>query len=495
MDAGSIGVLAFVALIIVVPIFDWLVFEVYTKRLERMASTGDRDAIIRVLENVLKLPSVMGKANARNRLAHQYLVNKQYEQAIEQYRHVLRVPLRGSAEAKIRANLAECLEALGKTDEAAAERGSATTLAYYWQGDLSAAQAKAQLLERDNRYAEACRILETALPHIPPEAKRMRSQFLARLTTTSFNAGRVEEAAAWGEAGLKSGPTGVILDATRSMTALAYKNLGDLDKAEALLNLAFEDARADGRTEQAARIRASIAEVHFLRGAIDEALAIADEALAMGTKFRGVAYIMKFEAHKALGRYEEALAALDASIDPPALAFKVSYVKRHNGVNLLGRAHICAEMREPERAQEFCLAGARDFANDVKMTHYCDAMYVWIMALLGDNEAAAAQIAHVEAAEMRAGTSRTTLIDVLLFLCRAAREIGDFETAERLARRLLTLKPYPVQLPQLHYLLGDSLRGRGDLAGARQAYQEAAAFTFGTRYERDAADRLREMPE
>jgi tetratricopeptide (TPR) repeat protein len=471
-------------------LYEWLIFDVYTKHLEARAITGDRKQVIRVLERIVGMPSLGGKMVARMRLAHQYLVNRQYSDAAVVYRALIGMRIPAALEANIRRSLAECLEGLGETSAADSERVRASALIGDLPVDPTAAVTRGQLLERDNRWSEAVRVYEDALPHVPRMANNVRNHILARLTVATFRAGRPEETVRWARQATENGVSGVILGAVRSMAGVAYTNLGDLDQAESVLRLAYDAAMSEGRRADAANHMAEMAGIQCRRGALDEALRTADSAAELGEKYRYMALGWRHFVLKYMGRFNEAGEALEAAAAAPTPHFTADQINKHNANQALARASLYMSLREASKAYDCWQIGRLGFVGDEKMSFYCDALLAWIYAVLGESEKTRSQIAAVETARSRVEAGRTTFLDALYYVCEAAIEMQDYNCVIQAAREALTLGPNPVQLPQFKYLLGEGLKGIGDMAGARGEYEEAVACRFGTHWERRASDRL-----
>ena len=213
-------------------IYEWYVFHHLTTNAVKVADSGDRDAAIQELEDLARLPSLGGKFFTRYRLAYQYLLNSQYEEAMEQYRVLLKLPLLDNREADIRMWLSYALEGAGDANEAAVQRARVDKLTGEHPIDSMAAMVRGQLLERLENYEDAIEVYKVGLRHTPDHLPDLQNEFLARLAAAALPFNRPDLTIQWAEEAIENGATGKTLAAIQAAAKIARERLQQLERAE-----------------------------------------------------------------------------------------------------------------------------------------------------------------------------------------------------------------------------------------------------------------------
>jgi tetratricopeptide (TPR) repeat protein len=182
-----------------------LLHYVYFVVLPRLAYRRYRkthpELLRRYLERVVATPSLLGptqKLFARASLAGIYLDRRQHAESaahlganIKTLTGLLRYTgLFHAREADYRRRLADCLEALGQVDEAAAERRRAEEGVERAPADTLRHLTRGKLLEGQNRHEEAYAEFQEALDLTPASQIGIRVQCMVNLVRAAYQAGR-----------------------------------------------------------------------------------------------------------------------------------------------------------------------------------------------------------------------------------------------------------------------------------------------------------------
>ena len=114
-------------------------------------------------------------------------------------------------EADTRRRLADCLEAMGRPDEAENERRRAGECVDRAPAEALTHLTRGTLLERQQQYAEACAAYEQALSCTPASDQPGRIECMIQLSVASVHAGRPQEVLRWALEAIGSGATGRFL--------------------------------------------------------------------------------------------------------------------------------------------------------------------------------------------------------------------------------------------------------------------------------------------
>ena len=99
----------------------------------------------------------------------------------------------------MRQHLADTLDALGRRQEAEAQRSHARVSVQNTKKSHVTLHAQAKLLDREHRYAEAYELHEQALSLVPLKQKELRLELMMHLVLSAFNAGRPADSLRWAE--------------------------------------------------------------------------------------------------------------------------------------------------------------------------------------------------------------------------------------------------------------------------------------------------------
>ena len=165
---------------------------------------GNRDRQRLILQCVVHTPFFARlKILARFLLAVNYQESKQYRAAEALFRAILRDGREGDnawLRPDSRLRLADTIEALGRPEEAAAERKRAAASTGRSRETAGGLRAQAKLLEQAHHYDEAYGVYERALSLAPPKPKVVHLELMSHLTLTAYNAGRPADSLRWAAA-------------------------------------------------------------------------------------------------------------------------------------------------------------------------------------------------------------------------------------------------------------------------------------------------------
>jgi tetratricopeptide (TPR) repeat protein len=465
-------------------------FLVLPKNLARL-SGGDRERDRRWLERIVALPlggEVM-KVLARFMLGIEYQVAHRHAKAEAQFRRILSragTGLLPAFEALVRQRLADCVESLGRSEDAAEERRLAAVALYDGKDTFLAHQAHGKLHERDHRYAEAYRSYERGLALVPEKQKAIRVEFMVHLTLTAFNLGRSANSLRWAEAALELEPAEPYAGMARRMAAIGCNNIGRLADAERYARLAAEFAT---KPDAKAQSLALAADYVMRRGDLVEAEHLAHEAEAIHPGKMRLPCIVLAAIAKLRGDTDTAIAATERAI-PREKSFIPALNRRIQAVYAKEMAALHAEAGRGDIALVQLRAAEPELAGDPKLRVSLDAAAALVHAVRGERTEALARIARSDANRGTIPEDRVTQRAALYLLGKAALVLNDPARAESHFHTYLELEPNPVFLPYVHYHLAECRRRLGDLDGGQAHDRQAAAFHFGTLHERLARERL-----
>lgn len=165
-----------------------------------------------------------------------YFQVKQYSEAAEAFQTVLKRRPPPGIEADTRRRLADTLDVLGRTEEAAAERERAGAVATKNINDPAGFMAQGDLLTHQGRYNDACPFFDRALSLTPSLPGGGRAHIMAKLALAHQQAGRSGEAIRWAEASLANGPDKNLRRMMESIAGVGYADQGDLEKRSTIIN-------------------------------------------------------------------------------------------------------------------------------------------------------------------------------------------------------------------------------------------------------------------
>ena len=454
---------------------------------------GHREEAKGILEGAIRRPLVLsstGKILPRYQLAWYYMSDQQYAAAVEILATGLRVKMPRLLAAHYRRRLAECLEGSGREEEAREEWGRVFQLMGRGRKDAGWYLLQGKLLAERQQHAEACAAYEAALAAVPKGRQSNHlGEILVRLAISSYDAGRPADAVRWGESAIAAGVNGVHLSTAHSMAGVGYSSLRNIEKSAEHRQRAYEIARADGRIPEAARYLATLASVLKNQGRISEALAAADEALAMHPSGARMAWLVKAEAYRALGNWDAARDAHRQSREAEGFG-KPSAERRAQSTAELGSAWIELEAEQPRVALEHLQRAAAGLKHDSKLAFWCECSTVLALAQLGQGQEAWARLHQLVIPMRQFQSDEESLSNYLSAAGRTLLILGQPADALETWKQYLARHQMPVNLPRAYYYSALCYRALGDEASTRAALQQAVAFGFDTYHSRLAAELL-----
>lgn len=468
-------------------------FHIALPALAQVARTqGQLKGARLLLARCLAEPSLFGdgsKAGQRYQLSWFCLEERLYEEAARHLRDALSHRMKPAIEANYRRRLADCLEGMGQTEAAAAERERCRELLSLAPADLDGLLSRAEELGQQRRYAEACEVYDQVL-----ETPRIvdRPSVLVRLSLASYHAGRTEEAIRRAEEALALRPEGPLRHLAHSAAAVGYSTAGRLDEAELHREQAYEVAMEAGSVDQAARYLAGLAALRMKRGNLVQALAECEQAAQMSMEARRSARMTEGECLRLWGRYDPARTAYEQARRASPLG-QPAAERRMQAVIALGQTWLEADAGDAAAAGRFLEEAEPELRTDPKLSLWCRATRAWVQGLAGDHERARAALQEVEAELERGDPGRDTRQTCHDALGRAALLLGEPERARAHWEAFLAAEPEPVYVPTARYHLGLCYLHAGDAAAVHRELRQASAPGVDTCWSRRAAKRLPEL--
>ncbi len=389
----------------------------------------------------------------------------------------------------IRQRLADCLEALGRRDEADSERARADECLIGSNDTFAARLAQGKLYERENRHAEAFAAYERGLALVPAHRTEIQIEFMTHLVLSSFNAGRSPDTVHWAETVLTMNPGPVFADACRRMAAVSLGNLGRLDEAERYAREAAEHARDDKSRASALALVASYA---CRRGQLDEAERGARHAESLSPGAGNTPWAVLSEVARLRGNFTESIDYLHRTKAQSTLFIPASQ-RRMDAAISHTEARILAELGRVDEALALLRSADAEVGNDPKLGPSIDATTAHVLALRGEDAAARDRIASAVQRRQDIPQARSSQQSILADLGRAALVLGDPALAEQFWKGYHDTKPDPVYQPTALYHLAECRRLLDDHEAAVSLYRQTTSTHFGLHYERLARQRLAEL--
>jgi tetratricopeptide (TPR) repeat protein len=456
----------------------------------------DPDEQIAALEQGLQAANpadVRTNTAARYRLIGLYKFRKRYEEAVNQGRTIVRMSgLADSFERAVRLELAVCLDSLGRSDEAEAERLAASD----WLDDdpdsFLGWFARGKLLDNQHRYAEAAEAYERALGLNPPGNTASRNRLLIRLVLAWFRAGHPEETIEWADRATELGVSEGRLYPIHRLAGVACSTLGRVEESQHQFRRAYEIASRVGDLKKTSDCLANLGDLHRLRGALDRAEALCLEAESLCPGLARAAFVTHALVLHARGQLSEALARLKQASRVGVLASS-SFEARMQAALWKVMAIYKAELGQHDAAWEDLALATAELGEDPKHALPCEAAWAWLLALRGDRETSLQRsemlLSELDEEPLDPSSER----DCLELVGRALIVLGEFERARRCWERFLASAHPPIAGPLGRYYLGECRRGLGDPAAALEEYRRATALGISTHPSRLAEERIREL--
>jgi len=468
--------IVFLTVLLIVAAYEFIVFVVYAARIADTGVDGDHALAIQRLQNLLRLPSLLGfgKDHVQLLIGDRLLFSRRYEEAIVVLKDLLmRAPSRDTGRA--RELLADALDAVGRHPQAESERQMVLRLATEEPSNAVLWMSQANIAARQQRYQDAYKLYERAY-HDPFSRLGLRPQLVGKLALAAMNLGHPHDTIRWAEMGLKLGSGGALKGVYHRQAGTSYSNIGDLDAAAKHFNEAYAVAQGSNDSSAAAQSLAGLSGVQRNMGQFDAAIENGRKALNLSS-FARVANIYLFETYMTLGRYDEARDTILYSGESSTLTIPSNEKRSAAAMHLaLGRIHAETGHFDAALAE---LSLASPVFTELKMAAYCKCMAAWFQAGAGAKETALTSMQEGAQMAERLSDSPGSQRDDYSMLARAALLLGEYDSALGYAGRLFARHPHPADLPQAHYLVGEARRGLGDADAARAAYQ--AGWATGIR--------------
>jgi tetratricopeptide (TPR) repeat protein len=480
-------------------LFHYVYFVVLPLRAIKKYGENNPERLRRYLERVVATPSLLGsgmKMVARGGLVAIYLSSGRHAEAAAHCRAKLESVVRlrnrkryGALEADTRRRLADCLEALGQSEEAAEERRRARERLHLASADPLRHLTQGTFLERQNRYEDAYVEYQKALELTPPSNVPVRIECLMHMVLAAYHAARPGDCLRWAEEVIALGATGRFLESAHRMAAVASGNLGQLEASEQHYRLAYEAAASAKNTPKMAEILGSLADCLRKRGKLVEANQTCIQASALDPKGQRMALGVQSQIFREWGRYDEALATLARHKEAGQIVIP-DLERRLCAVVSLDTARIEAECGRSDAAWSHIREALAVLREDVKLSLMCEAASCWVLAVLGLTDDSKGVSGEVEKRLTNFERDPSTCRNVLHDLGMAACARGDFDAGLDLWTGYLASSPDPVYLPRALYQRGECHRQTGRLTEARNDYGAAVATNLDTQYSRLAQQRL-----
>jgi tetratricopeptide (TPR) repeat protein len=484
-----------------------LVHLVYFVLLPRLAHLRyrerDPERLRRYLEGVVATPSLLGplpKLVARESLAGIYLSRGQHAEVVTHFRAGLE-SMSGwwlstdslhSLEANFRVRLADSLEALGRVDEAAAERRRAKEGVDRAEPDALRYSTRAKLLERQNRYEEAYAEYQRALDLTPAFETLFRIECMLHLVLTAQNAGRPADCLRWAEEAAALGAKGMRLRVAHRMAGVACGDLGRLEESQRHIRLAYEVAAIDNDRPAMAEILAQLAECLYRRGQLVEAEEAVARAAAMDPQAERMSLAVGAVILAGRGRYDDARAAMERFREGRPFSIPRDE-RRIRAVCSLDRARLEAECGRADDAWRHLQEARAELGNDAKFELKCRGALSWVLAIRAEAGESLRLAVSLEPRLADFERDPATCRGVLHDLAMAACARGDHAAGVDYWTRHLALGPHPVFRPNALYHRGECHRHLGRLDEARADYEAAVAMDIDSHFSRLARRRLGEL--
>ncbi len=474
-------------------------FHWYVRTIPDTGRGRQLDGSRRRLRRVIATPSIYGqefKLLARYKLARAHFFAGDYAGAEAEYRNMLAVlpgtgVHRPGLEADYRRGLADCLEALGRMDEAQGER----TAAERWVKEAPASAlvelAAGRLCKREGDYESAIAHFESALLSVGRDARR-RAEPLAELAICHYSAGRPDESIRYAEEALECRPSYGTRLAMHRMAAISRRAQGRFEEADERAGRALEISTGESDSHGAGSAILCLARTSAARGDHRGAIDLADKAASLHASLGGEALGVRAACLVQLGDFD---AARDAYREAHRAAeFAGAGVERVLHCELtLSEAWVDLTEEKAEeglRRAESALGAANGRLRLEVVAHMAVAA---ANSMLGRHDEAGEWMALAEAAAPRLEGDRTMQALFCQMRAIAAYNRSDWAGAEVHFERFLQTPCDPAHAPTGWYFIGECRRNLGDAAGAGEAYRKAVDPGIETYDARRAAARLAEL--
>ncbi len=473
-----------------------LYFMVFPLKLLKTLARGDQARRRRILEWVAATPSVVGgwvKFLPHFMLFQMNVMDRDYEAALRRGELALKFrPLPGN-ESELRRKMADCLDQLGRSAEAEAQRQAAEACLKGIKTDFLERKAHAKLLSEQGRHAEAYQVYVEGWALIPPVSiGPVRVDYLVQMGFAAFNAGEPALGLRHANEAIAAGAKFPFLRAAHQLAGLALGDLGRLDEAEIHRKTALELARASARPEEAARDLAQLADLERRHGRFASAEDYCRQSEAIGPSHE---LAMTWAALlRAQGRFDEALERLDATI-PYAAGLSLADQRRVDALLHLAMSWIESELERWDLAEAHLLEAQAAMEPLRRLRLQWLATRVRILAGQGRSDEAREELGRLEIMFGELPNDVSIRKRVLALTGRAALLLNDFARAERDWTDFLDPQADPVDVPAAYYHIGQARLGLGNRQGAREAFEAAVNSGIDSHHARLAREALQAMSQ
>ena len=489
VDISQMAATGFFDLFMAYVLYLWLVMGILPAKIADIGPRDDHAKAIARLETLARLPTLMGdtgRVPVLFHLASRYVVAQRYSDAMPYLRRLIALPfLPQEMKPLVHGRYGDCCEALGRRDEA--ERHRQIAVGVDKADTYETVVARGAALDRERRAAEACALFAQAIDVVKC-GPAQRNDLRLKLGLAAINAGRPEAARQAVEQVLADDPEQRIAVKAHRTAALAYKNLGDLEKAEAHYRAAQQIAESAGDRARQAEMLAGLSDVERRRGNLLQALAMAQEAFALHHPPTRVTSLYLSEAYFQLVRYEEAWGAISGERD--GVMFTARHQRLLQSIDCITLSSICVECGRYDDASRYLQQAADGFQGDQKMAVGIRASGAVILAHQGLMDQAQREIDWVAETLTAMPLGRSTQIDSYFQLVRASYLVGNHDACMRYLDRCQELKPYADTRPRILSFAAESCLHVGDRDTARALFAEAAGACPESPWAQKAQERL-----
>ncbi len=431
---------------------------------------------------------------------------KRYPDAEAHFQQLLTKRLPPGVEADTRRRLADTLDVLGKSNEAAAERECAKTIIARNPRDAKAQEARGDLLKRKHQYDEACEAYMLAIGKISMDRPR-QAAIMAKLVFAHHEAGRTSEALQWAKKSLANLPSPETHHIMERMAGYGYTDQGDLEEAERHFQEALRLSDWADNREEIANNLSILAGVQHKRGQFQEAIASCHQARKTFAGPVQLSYTIEKECLRDMGCFDEARAVMKQC--RLVLDYDQPHLKRRMlALSAFGSAVIEVRADQPDAALAFLEQARSGFEaetvssdtwppspqkGDDKMLLWCDATKSLALAQRGDAQESRRLHESVLLRLPALSGDRNSMSGVYNMLGSAAFALSDLAESKALFQQCLNYQFYPVGLASANHWLGETHLCLGETDAARDFFRQAVAPGIDSLDARRAQARLSEL--
>jgi tetratricopeptide (TPR) repeat protein len=416
------------------------------------------------------------EAQARLRIAHILMEKGKYQDAAEQCRLMLERPLPPSLEAHFRRYLADCQEGMGQTEQSQKTREEAVRGLDEAEATVDVLKGRGDAARLAGKNAEALEAYQAAIDRLRQYPRiaallKLEGHIQVSMSLSCNSLGQDAAVIEHAAKALLLPLTPLLEQLAHAMAGLGQQKAGRLDEAETHLSRALELAQQADNAKQVAQRTGQLAGIQRLRGHTREALATCHAAeQAAGAEDIRILKSIEASCWRHLGEWDKALAALDAASHGARYARPAAEAK-HRGIVNLEATWILGEADRTEGAARR-LSDVGWFEEE-KLERVREATGVWMDAMQGKTSESLERHRRLVSLLNDMEGDRRGVQNLCALLGRAAVARHDWDVGLDMWRRYHTEDLEPAWRPLGFYMQGRCLRGRGDEAEARQAFQSA----------------------